>query len=206
MLKRTKGRFLLTVLVITGFAGTVNTTAPTKEERKQVVELLKDSKTDLQKEIKHLSASQLDFRGMADRPSIRECFLHIAAVEEASWQKIESAMKAPSRPEYRTKLQLTDAELLEKINNGEYMAAADREWQSKGSWKSFTEAQAAFKATRLQHLKYIKNTTEDLRNHFIELPFGTVDCYQFLLFVASHSERHHEEIRQIISHPAFPGR
>jgi hypothetical protein len=205
MLKRTKGRFLLTLLVITGFAGTVNNAAPTKQERKQAVELLKDSKADLQKEMKGLSKSQLDFKPSPTSWNIRECFFHIASVEEKSWSLIESAMKKPSQSRERAKVQQTDDELLQKLyGNTEYVEAIDQLLQLKAEWKNIGEAQAAFKAARMQHLKYIKNTTEDLRNHFINMPFGTVDCYQFLLFIAAHSEQHHEQIRQIILHPAFP--
>ena len=205
MLKRTKGRFLLTLLVITGFAGTVNNTAPTKEERKQAVDLLKDSKADLQKQMKGLSKSQLDFKSSPGTWSIKECFFHIASVEQKSWNLIESAMKKPSQPRERSKVLLTDDELIKKLSaDTEYIEAIDQLFQAEADWKNIAEAHAAFKVARTQHLKYIKNTTEDLRNHFVNMPFGTVDCYQFLLVIAAHSERHHEQIRQIIADPAFP--
>ena len=205
MLKRTKGRFLLTLLVVTGFAGTVNNTAPTKQERRQAMDLLKGSKADLQKEIKGLSPSQLDFKPSPADLSIREYFFHIAAAEEKSWKYIDSAMKLPSRPEQRTKLQLTDKDILDKISDtSEEIEAAGQLPPPKSEWKDMNDAQAAFKSARMQHLKYIKNTTEDLRNHFIELPFGMVDCYQYFLFIGAHSDRHHDQIRQIISHPHFP--
>ena len=38
-----------------------------------------------------------------------------------------------------------------------------------------------FKSSRAKHLKYIKTTTGDLRNRFIHLSLGWVDCYQFVI-------------------------
>ena len=62
MLKRTKGRLLLTLLVITGLAGTLSNTALTEKERKFVVHNLKDTKSEVQKSIKGLSDAQLNFK------------------------------------------------------------------------------------------------------------------------------------------------
>ena len=46
MLKRTKGRILLTMLVVTGLAGTVNNSTLSNKERKFVIIQLKDTKTE----------------------------------------------------------------------------------------------------------------------------------------------------------------
>ena len=43
MLKRTTGRFLITLLVITGLAGTVNDNTLSKTERKYAMSLMKDT-------------------------------------------------------------------------------------------------------------------------------------------------------------------
>lgn len=205
MLKRTKGRLLLTLLVVTGFAGTVNNTAPTKAERRFAIDFLKNSKVELQKELKGLSQEQVNFRPSPETWSVKECFYHIVLAESESWNLLEKAMKEPAHPELRSQLQFSDEELLHKIaGRTDKMTAPGHLQPQNGKWKSLTEAQAAFKTARMQYLKYIKTTTEDLRNHFITLPFGTVDCYQFILFISAHSERHHEQIREIISHPAFP--
>ena len=54
MLKRTKGRILLTTLVITGLAGTVKNTTLSNQERKFAVSQLKETKTDLLRSIRGL--------------------------------------------------------------------------------------------------------------------------------------------------------
>ncbi len=201
MLKRTKGRFLLSLLVITGFAGTVNNTALTKENRKLAVEHLKDSKFELQKITKSLSESQLNFRPGGDSPSIRELFYQLLATESYYWDVLDRTMKGPSTPEKRTALALSDKDLLP----GGSISRTDICFHPREqSWKNISAAQAVFKQTRTQYLKYVKTTTEDLRSHIISLPFGKVDSYQFILFVSTHSDRHLSDIRAIMAHPSFP--
>ena len=101
MLKRTKGRLLLTLLVITGFAGTLNDTTLTKQERKFAVSQLKDTKTDLLKCIRGLSEKQLNFKPSAGRWSIKDCFNHLTLVEADFWKMLETYMNEPATPEKR---------------------------------------------------------------------------------------------------------
>ena len=74
MLKRTKGRLLLTLLVITGLAGTLKDTSLSHKERKSAMTLMKDSKTAALKSIKGLSEAQLNFKSSTDHCSIKEWF------------------------------------------------------------------------------------------------------------------------------------
>ena len=205
MLKRTKGRILLTLLVVTGFAGTVSNTAPTKEERRVAVDYLKHSKQNLKKDVKGLSLAQLDYKKSPGSWSVRESYYHIVLSEIVFWILLEKAMKEPSRPEQRSGLGFTDDELLVKLaDRSEKMQSPSHLHPKKAPWKSMEDAQAAFKQARTESLKYMKTTTADLRNHFVTLPIGRMDCYQFILYISAHSARHHEQIAEIIAHPGFP--
>ena len=203
MLKRTKGRLLLTLLVITGFAGTLNDTTLTKQERKFAVGQLKDTKTDLLNSIRGLSEKQLNFKTSADRWSIKDCFYHLTLAEAGFWKMLETSMNEPATPEKRSEVKISDEDLLKGISDPS--AKDPKPFQSaKAVWKSMDEAVTAFKSSRSQHLKYAKTTTEDLRNHLIQLPFGSVDCYQFIIFISGHCNRHTQQINEIIADPRFP--
>jgi len=52
MLKRTKGLLLLTLLVITGLAGTLKDSIISQKERKSAISLMKDTKADVIKSVK----------------------------------------------------------------------------------------------------------------------------------------------------------
>ncbi|MGZ8558750.1 MAG: DinB family protein [Chitinophagaceae bacterium] len=205
MLKRTKGRLLLTLLVVTGFAGTLNNTSLTKKERNFVVGHLKQTKNELLKSINGLSEKQLNFKRSADQWSIKESFYHLAQAENGFWEILETTMKEPTDLENCPHLKISDKDLL----NG----AADRAAKAKDEqaflpgnvrWQSINGAISAFKALRLQSLKYTKTTTEDLRNHFIQLGIGWVDGYQFILYISEYSRRYLQEISEIKADPDFP--
>jgi DinB superfamily len=205
MLKRTKGRILLTMLVITGLAGTINNSTLSNQERKFVVSQLKDTRTELLTTIKKLSAKQLNFKSSPNRWSIGECISHISLTEKMIWDKLALAMKQPANPERRLELMLSDEDLLKTL---ERRSANDTETEclhpDKERKQPVADALATFKSVRAAHLKYVKTTTEDLRNHFIQQPIGLIDCYQSIIFMASHSNRHINQINAILADPRFP--
>jgi len=52
-------------------------------------------------------------------------------------------------------------------------------------------------------IEYIKSTNDDLRAH----SFGRtdpIDCWQWMLEISTHSERHIQQIREIKADPNFP--
>jgi uncharacterized damage-inducible protein DinB len=205
MLKRTKGRILLTMLVITGLAGTINNSTLSNQERKFAVSQLKDTRTDLLSTIKKLSAQQLDFKSSRDSWSIGECISHISLTEKKLWDKLELAMKQPANPEKRLELTFSDEDLLKTLEGRSANVIETECLQPDIERKQQVgDALATFKSVRAAHLKYVKTTTEDLRNHFIQLPIGWIDCYQAIIFMTSHSNRHISQINEILADPGFP--
>lgn len=205
MLKRTKGRLLLTLLVVTGLAGKMTESSITAKERKFAVAELKETKADILSAVKGLSDEQLNFKTAPDRWSIKECVYHITLAENSLWPMLEATMKNPPTPEKRQEVTVSDQDILNGVTNRtEKRQAPDNIRPDKAPWHTTQEALAAFKLARGQHLKYVKTTTEDLRNHIMTLPFGKIDAYQFILFVAGHSQRHLLQIKEILADPAFP--
>jgi hypothetical protein len=50
--------------------------------------------------------------------------------------------------------------------------------------KFFESTLPEFKTKRDNNIKYIKTTADDLRNHYNDFPFGKIDRYQTILFMA----------------------
>lgn len=205
MLKRTKGRLLLTLLVVTGMAGTVNNSALTGKERKFAVSQLKDTRNEFFQSIRGLSEKQLNYRPDPAGRTIRECIYHMAMTEAAAWQLMESTMRQPAMPEKRSKANLRDLQLLETSqNDGSNFQFASSIQVTKAPWQNTAAATLAFKNMRASHLKYIRSTTEDLRNHFTQLSGNWIDGYQLLLIMAGNSDRLVRQIEAIKSGPGFP--
>jgi PHP family Zn ribbon phosphoesterase len=205
MIKRTMGRFLLTILVITGLAGTINNTSISKSERKSAINLMKDTRSEVLKSVKGLSEAQLNYKAGPDRWSIKECMYHIAITEKELWGMLEKTMKSPANPEKRSEIKVSDEDLVKMIEDRSMKVKTPDPFEPKNtSYKSLSEAIDAFKAMRADHIKYMKSSTEDLRNHVVEMPFGMIDGYQFSLFVAAHSNRHRQQIDEVKADPGFP--
>ena len=205
MLKRTMGRFLLTLLVITGLAGTLNNTSLSKKERKSAINLMKDTKAEVLKSVKELTDVQLNFKASPDRWSIKECAYHIAISEKNLWGMLEATLKAPANPEKRSEIKVTDEQLIKMIEDRSNKVKTVDAFEPKNTpYKSLEDAIEAFKAGRADHIKYMKSTTEDMRNHVLQMPFGWIDCYQLCLMIAAHNNRHVQQINEVKADPGYP--
>ncbi len=205
MLRRTTGLSLLTLLVITGLAGTINDNSISKKERKYALTLMKETREDAVQSIKGLSAAQLEYQAAAGKWSIKECMFHIAGAEKLLWTVFESTMKAPANPEKRSDIKVTDEQVVKMVENRSAKFQAPEPIQPKNTgFKTLDEALADFKSNRLLHIRYMKTSTEDLRNHVAQLPVGWIDCYQLYLFIAAHSNRHTQQINEVKTSPGYP--
>jgi len=66
----------------------------------------------------------------------------------------------------------------------------------EGSLKHFLES----RETTEQFLR----STAGLRDHVMDGPVGKMDGYEFILFIAAHSERHVKQINEVKADPNFP--
>jgi DinB family protein len=205
-MRRSKyGYLLLALLVITGLAGTITSTSITSKERKFAATHLKDTKVDVLKSIKGLSEAQLDFRTNPDKWSIREYVYHIAVSEKTLWQLLQQTMKQPANPEKRPDIKMTDDEVINMTEDRTRKFRTSQDLDPKNtSYKNLDQALESFKSIRAEHIKYMKNTTEDLRNHIAQLPVGWVDCYQICLFMSARSNRLMQQIEELKASPNFP--
>ena len=207
-MRRSKyGYLLLALLVITGLAGTVTSTSITAKDRKFAANSLKETKSEVLKSVSGLSRAELNFKTSRDRSSIKQCACRIGAAEKNMWQLLELSMKQPANPEKRLEIKMTDAELIKMMEDRSTKLPSPEILEPKKTiYKTVEEALESFKAERADHIKYIKNTTEDLRNHLTRLSFGWVDCYQLCLLMSAHSNRLMQQIEEIKTHSKFPAR
>lgn len=206
MLRKKKyGYILLASLIVSGLAGTPTNNSLHKKERKYVAELMKETKAELFSRIKNLSAAQLNYRPAPGKWTIKECIYHIALAEKELWNLMETALKSAAHPEKRSELTFTDEQLVQMMEDRNNRFQTTENLTPKNTnFRSSEQALSVFKDSRAEHIKYLKNTTEDLRNHMVQLSFGTLDCYQLCLMIASHSYRHALQIDEIKSSPGFP--
>ena len=203
--RKTYHYLLLLFIVISGLAGTPTDDALSKKERKFSADLMKDTKADLQNAIKGLNQTQLDYKASPDKWSVKECVYHIAISEKNLWTMLEKSIKEPATPEKKKDLKVTDEQVVKMIGDRTNKVKTSPAFEPQNSgYKTLEEAMNDFKASRLAHIKYIKATSEDLRNHFVQMPFGLIDCYQLSLMIASHTNRHTQQLSEVKAEAGFP--
>ena len=197
MLKRTKGRILLSLLVFTGFAGTLRNSTLTSQERKFVTSNFKDTRTELLKTIKSLSARQLNYKKAAGQVSVKECFYQLVSTEEYLWKKFDASMALPATPERRVDAIFEDKEVQKYVYNLEINLPSN-------NWESINKAVSTFKILRTKRLKYLRTTTSDIRNHYTQLPLGWIDNYQLIILIQSNADRYFQKLNAIMNQTGFP--
>ena len=203
--RKTYNYLLLLFIVFSGLAGTPTSDVLSKKERKFAAEHMKSTKTELQDAIKGLSAAQLTYKASADKWSVQECVYHIAASEKTLWAMLEASMKAGPTPEKKKDLKFTDEQVIKMLEDRTNKKKTSSTLDPQNTpYKSVDEAMNDFKTSRAAHIKYIKATSEDLRNHFVQMPFGMIDCYQLCLMISSHSNRHVQQLNEVKTDTGFP--
>lgn len=176
----------------------------TEAERKYALDLLRDTKDDLLKKVKGLTSEQLNFKADATSWSIAECVEHITLAESQLFEFAQSGLKEPADPSKRSEVKTKDDELVQMVADRSQKREAQETMKPSGKFGSFEATLAEFKTQRDNHIQYIKTTSDDLRNHYNDFPFGKLDTYQTILLMAAHSRRHTAQVQEVLSNPNFP--
>lgn len=197
-------KIFLPIVVLMMLSFTTNDASLTKAERKFALNKLKETKKHLQDAIKGLSTAQLNFKATPESWSVAECTEHIAITENALYGMFEGALKTTPDPSKRSEVKMTDDQVWNMITDRSTKFKTQEQFVPSGKFGSHDATIKAFGDSRDSHIKYIKSTKDDLRNRYQQLPFGTIDAYQVILFIAAHTERHIKQIEEIKTNANFP--
>lgn len=152
-----------------------------------------------------LSAFQWNFKPTPDRWSIAEIVEHLALSEAFLLGHVtERVMKAPSGKGTRD-YHATDRMILAVIPDRSNKAVAADAVVPKHQW-SPKVALSRFLRSREHTVEFLESAA-NLRDHVTDGPIGQpMDAYQWLLFVAAHSERHIKQLQEVKADPGFPRR
>lgn len=178
------------------------------EDRAAVVAVLEDSRAALIEEVAGLSPAQLGFRPTADSWSVGEVVEHLAKAEASVLGMITGPLLASeprSAEEIAKYPHVKDAAIDMAVRNRTTKFEAPPELQPEGAFESSTAAREGFLVLRDKTLAYARSTEDDLRSHFATNPvLGSLDGCQWLLFLAAHTHRHLDQIREIKVSDSFP--
>ncbi len=192
------------MLMLTMVSFTITDTPLTKAEREFASNLFTKSANDLEAAVKGLSASQLNFKNSPESWSIAECTEHIALSEINFDGMIQGILKTDADPSKRADVKMTDDEVINMIEDRTNKVKTQKPFEPTGKFGSQEATLKAFLDKRNEHIKFVESTDVDLRDRYQQLPFGTIDGYQFLLFIAAHNERHLKQIEEVKADSNFP--
>lgn len=198
-------KMLIIVSAFTLLSFIATDTPLTEKERKYALELLTSTQTTLEKSVAGLSDSQLNFKANDTTWSVDGCVRHIAVAEKILWGAVEEALKKPTDSSKRANIKATDEQLVNFMETrGTKVKTMDAMKPENTTFKTTAEALASIKKSRKKIIDYISTTKADMRNHVVELPFGSYDSYQVVLIIGSHTNRHTQQLEEVKNAAGFP--
>jgi hypothetical protein len=203
MRNRSLNYILIAVLAVTGVAAS-SAQELTQVDKEHALQYLEATKKDVLDATKGLSEAQWNFKPAPDRWAVAQVMEHIAASEDFIRDGLlkEKVMVSPPGEPGRD-VKKIDAAVEAMIPDRSHKAQAphplvpnNRFGSPEGSIRHFLES----RETTEQYLR----TTPGLRDHVMEGPVGKMDGYEFVLFIAAHSERHTKQINEVKADPNFP--
>ena len=190
------------LLVIT-LAAAASAQEVSQAEKDRALQYLESTKKNVLEATKGLSEAQWNFKPAPDRWSVAQVMEHIAAAEDFLRDTTkEKVMTAPAGEAGRDSKKTDEAVLMmvpdrtHKAQAPEPLVPSNRFGSPEGSVKHFSESRSATE-------DFLKSTG-GLRDHVMDSPMGKLDGYEFVLFIAAHSERHTKQINEVKADPNFP--
>jgi hypothetical protein len=198
-------RLLLALCLAIGAA--VVASAPAQEvtpvDKDKALQYLESTRKNVLESVKGLSEAQWNFKPAPDRWSVAQVMEHIAAAEDFIRDMTKEKVMTSAAGDPGRDIRKTDESVLLLVPDRSHKAQApeplvpgNRFGSPEGSVKHFMESRGATE-------EFLK-TTSGLRDHVMDSPLGKLDGYEFVLFIAAHSERHTKQINEVKADPNFP--
>lgn len=176
----------------------------TPTERTQAIKYLEQTRAGVIAATKGLTEAQWNFKAATNKWSVAEVTEHIAAAEDFLMDMVkDKVMTSPGRTNAED-VKALDEMVMKMIPDRSHKVSAPEPLQPNNRFGSTKESLKHFRASRAKTIAFLK-TTEDLRGHAMNSPLGKqLDGYEWVLFVAAHSERHTKQIEEVKADPSFP--
>jgi len=174
----------------------------TPAERQDVLMRLEESRERLLRNIDGLSAEQMLYRAQPGQWSVAEIVEHLVIVERHLVGAIEKLVQG--LPDASKRSGMSDAEMFVLVATPVRRIEAPASAFPKSRWPP-EELSGEFEAARQRTREFAAATDADLRSHCMPHPtLGDLDCYQWLLLVGAHCQRHCAQSERVKASLGFP--
>jgi hypothetical protein len=200
-----------TLVLLFALLGGVGATAQqdgtmTKEERAKLIQWLRDSHAETLAAVEKLSDAQWNWKAAPERWSVAECVEHIMLAEGLLTGAMQKALASPANPAWAEKTKGKD-QLIENIMVKRLGKAQAPEAIVPSGKLTRAELMKKLAEARAQTLKFAEETQLPLKAHTSEHPFpvfGTLNAYQWAIYIPLHNIRHNQQIAEVKANPNFP--
>ncbi|MFT7382045.1 MAG: putative damage-inducible protein DinB, partial [Roseivirga sp.] len=148
----------------------------TEDERNFAVKHLTDTQNDLIEVVKGLSDEQMNFKPNAESWSVAECLRHITLSEQNIWAGlITVGLAMEADPSKRAEVQITDGVLLGMIESRKEKVKTFAPFEPENKTEPIKEVLKEFNSLRKDHILFMKESDDNLRNRYADVPMGRVD-------------------------------
>jgi uncharacterized damage-inducible protein DinB len=174
----------------------------TLAEREFAVKQLDQTRERLLRLLQGLSRDQLLYRPQLGRWSVAENVEHLVVVEKRLVGAIERLSQEP--PDFSKRRAMDDGEVIKQVGTVVERVQSPAHSLPTLRWPA-EELLREFQTTRQRTRDFTSATNSDLRRHFIpHFLFGDLDCYQWLLLIGAHCNRHGAQSEAAKASPGFP--
>ena len=194
------------VLAKTWSNGFMSVTVIDQSERDHLVNLLSESRDKVLISTDQLSVEQWTFRQNKESWSIGDNVEHLGLVEPILFGQVTSALVSDVNPNWAEATAGKENLLKEKLLDRSTRRDAPNAVLPAGSVEP-AYARRVFKEHRDVSLQFTLETVKPLKAHTADHRrpvYGTLNAYQWLLFIAYHTLRHVEQIADVTCAPGFP--
>ena len=175
-----------------------STSAQSAIAREQLIAALEKSAKAFLDSLSSVPASAAGVKLNENSWSILQVAEHVAAVEQRMLRGLQTSQDKTSAPDFDR-----DAKIAAGVRNRANRLQAPEMVVPKGRWFTLAECKKAFEECRANTIDYAKKA-ENLRGKsFMHPLLGEIDGCQALLVMASHADRHVQQIEEIKQSAAY---
>jgi hypothetical protein len=175
-------------------------------ERKKALDWFHESRRVFFAAIDDVNEEQWNWRPAPERWSVGETAEHIVLAEALLYTMVERAVNAPANLDWEEQTR-GKTELLERVM-APRLGKAEAPPPIVPSGKlTYAEVKARFERQREKILRFATGTELALKEYTAVHPFpvfGTLNAYQWLIYVPLHTMRHGKQIAEVKSAPGYP--
>ncbi len=178
----------------------------TAAERAKLIQWLNESQAETIAAVEKLSDAQWNWKAAPEKWSVAECVEHIMLAEGTLMAQAEKALAAPPNPDWAEKTK-GKSEFIENVMVKRLGKAQAPEAIVPSGKIPRAELMKRLREARAKTLKFAETTQLPLKAHTAEHPFpvfGTLNAYQWVIYIPLHNIRHNQQIAEVKAQPNFP--